>query len=242
MLIEVSGIFAHVIRKPIKHLRIAVCPPEAEVEVSAPMGMEEASIRMALIHRLPWIRTEQREMLSQLRLTRRSFVSGESHYFKGKRYLLKVIEIPTGQPHRIVIKGRYMEMYVYATTTRDARENLQQEWFRDYLKGELERRLPVLTAKIGVPVPTFQIRKMRTRWGTCNKKSANIQINTNLAMKNPAGLEYVLIHELCHLIETDHNEKFLNLLNQHCPNWQHIRSSLNAEPLSYEDSWDKASY
>lgn len=242
MHIEVSGIFAQVIRKPIKHLRIAVCPPDAEVEVSAPMSMDEDAIRLALIHRLPWIRSEQREMLSQLRLTKRSFVSGESHYFKGKRYLLKVIEIPTGQPHRIVLKGKYMEMYVYASTTRDARENLQQEWYRDYLKGELERKLSVLAAKIGVPVPTYLIRKMRTRWGTCNKESTNIQINTDLAMKNPAGLEYVLIHELCHLIETDHNETFINLLNQHCPNWRHIRSSLNAEPLSFEASWGKELY
>lgn len=237
MYIEVSDIFAQVIRKPIKHLRIAVCPPDAEVEVSAPMGMDEDAIRLALIHRLPWIHTEQRELLSQLRLTKRSFVSGESHYFRGKRYLLKVIEVPTGQPHRIVVKGKYMEMYVYASTTRDARENLQQEWYREFLKGELERRLPILAEKIGVPVPMYQIRKMRTRWGTCNKAISSIQINTDLAMKNPAGLEYVLIHELCHLIETDHNEKFINLLNRYCPNWQHIRLSLNAEPLSYEDSW-----
>lgn len=238
MIIEVSDIVAQVIRKPIKHLRIAVCPPDAKVEISAPMGMDEDSIRLALIHRLPWIRTEQREMLSQLRLTKRSFVSGESHYFKGKRYLLKVIEIPTGQPHRIVVRGKFMEMYVYASTTRNAREKLQQEWYREYLKGELERRLPVLSAKIGVPIPTYQIRKMRTRWGTCNKSLCNIQINTDLAMKNPAGLEYVLIHELCHLIENDHNERFMNLLCQYCPNWKHIRSALNAEPLSHVEDWD----
>lgn len=237
MHIEVADIFAQVIRKSIKHLRIAVCPPDAEVEVSAPMGMDEDAIRLALIHRLPWIHAEQRELLSQLRLTKRSFVSGESHYFRGKRYLLKVIDILPGQPHRIEVKGKYMEMYVYASTTRDARENLQQEWYREYLKGELERRLPILAEKIGVPVPTYQIRKMRTRWGTCNKTAVSIQINTDLAMKNPAGLEYVLIHELCHLIETDHNEKFINLLDSYCPNWQYIRSSLNAEPLSYEDSW-----
>lgn len=239
MLIEVAGIRARIIRKPIKHLRIAVCPPDAKVEVSAPLGMDDDSIRLALIHRLSWIRTEQREMLTQSRLTKRSFESGESHYFRGKRYLLKIVEIPLGQPHKIVLKGRCMEMHIYAATSRDARENLQQEWYRGYLKEELERRLPILAEQIGVPVPTYQIRKMRTRWGTCNQNSANIQINTDLAMKNPAGLEYVLIHELCHLQEKDHNEKFLELISQHCPNWRHIRAELNAEPLSYEDEWDE---
>lgn len=238
MRVEAAGIHAQIIRKPIRHLRIAVRPPDAGVEVSAPMGMDEDAIRLALIHRLPWIRTEQREMLAQRRLTRRSFESGESHYFKGKRYLLKIIVVPTGQPHRIVLRGKYMEMYVYASTSRDAKERLQMEWYREHLKEELERRLPLLAEQMGVPMPTYQIRKMRTRWGTCNKTTVNIQINTDLAMKNPAGLEYVLIHELCHLHEQDHNERFLQLLSQHCPNWRHIRASLNAEPLSYEDEWE----
>lgn len=238
MHINIAGIEAEIKRKQIKHLRIAVCPPYALVEVSAPMGMDEDAIRLALIRRLLWIRSEQREMLAQLRLTKRSFESGESHYFMGKRYLLKIIEIPAGMPHRIALRGRYMEMYVYASTSRNAREELQQRWYRDHLREELNRRLPVLAEAIGVPVPTYQIRKMRTRWGTCNKSEINIQINTVLAMKRPAGLEYVLIHELCHLHETDHNERFMELLSKFCPNWQHIRSSLNAEPLSYEDSWE----
>lgn len=239
MRVEIAGIVAEIKRKQIKHLRIAVCPPDAQVEVSAPMGMDEDAIRLALIRRLPWIRAEQREMLAQLRLTKRSFVSGESHYFQGKRYLLKIIEIPAGMPHRIALRGRYMEMYVYASTSRDAREDLQQKWYRDYLREELNRRLPVLAEAIGVPAPTYQIRKMRTRWGTCNKSEINIQINTDLAMKHPAGLEYVLIHELCHLHETSHNERFIELLNHYCPNWKHIRASLNAEPLSYEDNWEE---
>lgn len=238
MHINIAGIEAKIKRKQIKHLRIAVCPPDALVEVSAPMGMDEDAIRLALIRRLLWIRSEQREMLAQLRLTKRSFESGESHYFMGRRYLLKIIEIPAGMPHRIALRGRYMEMYVYASTSRNAREELQQRWYRDHLREELNRRLPVLAEAIGVPVPTYQIRKMRTRWGTCNKSEINIQINTDLAMKRPAGLEYVLIHELCHLHETDHNERFMELLSKFCPNWQHIRSSLNAEPLSYEDSWE----
>lgn len=238
MHIEAAGIHARIMRKPIKHLRISVCPPNAGVEASAPMEMDEEAIRLALIHRLPWIRTEQRAMLAQRRLTKRSFASGESHYFRGQRYLLKIILIPIGQPHKIVLRGKYMEMYVHASTSRDARELLQRKWYRSYLKEELESRLPLLAAQIGVPVPTYQIRKMRTRWGTCNKTAANIQINTDLAMKSPAGLEYVLIHELCHLHEQDHNERFIALLSQYCPNWRHIRASLNAEPLSYEDEWE----
>lgn len=237
MVISVADLEAQIIRKPIKHLRIAVCPPDAGVEVSAPLEMDEDVIRLALIHRLTWLRTERKNMLEQLRLGKHTYESGESHYFRGKRYLLKIVEVSMGKPHGIVLRGKYMEMHVYASTTPEARNKLLQGWYRSYLKSQLEEKLPLLAAKIGVPVPKYRIRKMRTCWGTCNKGAQNIQINTDLAMKLPSGLEYVLVHELCHLVEASHNDKFIALLSRFCPNWRYIQSQLNAEPLSYETGW-----
>jgi predicted metal-dependent hydrolase len=231
--ITVQGMPVEVVRKNIKHLHLAVYPPDGRVRVSVPVRLTDEDVRLAVISRLGWIRRRQEMFQSQERQSAREFVSGESHFVQGRRYRLDVIE--ENGPAAVRLRNNStLELRVRPGTARDKREEILNHWYRELLKNQIAQLLPKWEKKIGVTVSEWGVRKMKTRWGTCNIEARRIWVNLELAKKPPQCLEYIMVHEMVHLLERRHNDRFLALMDKHLPNWRHMRDELNREPLAHE--------
>lgn len=233
--IEVRGLSIEVIHKDIKHLYIRVHPPNGQIRVSAPLRFDEDTVRMAIISRLGWIRKKQVEFAKQQRQSQREFVTGESHYFAGKRYRLDVTEQncpPKVQP----LNNTRIRLIVRPGTDRDKREAILLAWYREYLYTQLSPLLAKWQPKMDVSVNEVRIKKMKTLWGSCNTKAKRIWLNLELAKKPNSCLIYVLVHEMTHLLERHHNDRFRELMDTFLPQWRSYRGELNKAPLAYE-SW-----
>lgn len=232
--IDVRGIAVEIVRKDIKHLHLGVYPPEGRVRVAAPLRLDDDAVRMAVISRLAWIRRKQAEFEGQDRQSRREYVTGESHYFEGRRYRLDVVE--SGGPTGIHLRGNsWIEMRVRPETSRDAREAMLYRWYRDRLRERIPEMIAKWEPRIGVTVADWRIRRMKTRWGTCNWEAGRIWLNSELAKKPVSCLEYVVVHEMVHLIERGHNERFRAILDRVMPGWGGRVDELNHERLADEE-------
>ncbi|MYA43441.1 MAG: M48 family metallopeptidase [Gemmatimonadetes bacterium] len=233
--IEIRGIEVEIVRKDIKHLHLGVYPPEGRVRVAAPLRLDNDAVRLAVISRLAWIRRKRAEFQGQDRQSRREFVTGESHYFEGRRYRLDVIEStgPTGVRLR---DKAWMEMRVRPDTERDAREAMLYRWYRAQLRDRIPQMIAEWEPRIGVTVVDWRIRRMKTRWGTCNPEVGRIWLNSELAKKPVSCLEYVVVHEMIHLIERGHGEPFRRMLDRLLPGWQTRRAELNRDYLP-DETW-----
>ncbi len=229
--IEVGGVAVDIVRKDIKHLHLGVYPPDGRVRVATPLHLDNEGVRLAVVSRLAWIRRKRNEFLQQDRQSRRELVTGESHYFEGRRYRLDVEESP-GPPRIRLRNASWIAMRVRPSTSRDTREAVLYRWYRDRLR----ERIPGLIAKweprIDVAVRDWRIRRMKTKWGTCNPVAGRIWLNTELAKKPPACLEYVVVHEMIHLVERNHTERFRGILDRALPDWRQRVERLNREPLA----------
>lgn len=222
------------VRKHIKNLHLGVYPPSGRVRVAAPIRLNEDAIRLAVISRLGWIRRQQARFAHQARQSLRELTTGESHYFQGRRYRLDVIEV-SGAPTVRVVTNRLLELRVARGTSRVRREAVLQEWYR----GTLRERIPALLRKweprIGVEVAEVRIRRMKTRWGSCNAAARRIWLNLELAKKPASCLEYVLVHEIVHVLERRHTDRFRALMDGIMPQWRVHRDELNRAPLAHEE-------
>lgn len=231
--ITVAGIQVAVVRKPIKNLHLGVYPPDGRVRVAAPMAISDAAVRVAIIGRLSWIKQKQAGFARQTREPRREMTSGESHYYRGRRYRLQVVETD-GAP-RVELRGHQaMVLHVHAGWTAHDRELLLQGWYRDRLREVVARLLSRWQENLGVEVGHWGIRRMKTKWGSCNPKARRILLNLELVKKPAACLEYVLVHELAHLRVAKHDAEFLRIMDRHLPTWRRRRTELNATPLAKE--------
>lgn len=230
--ITISGIDIELVRKDIKNIHLGVYPPSGRVRIAAPARMDEASIRLFAISKLSWIRKHQKNFSEQRRETPREFVSGESHYFLGHRYLLQVIE-HTGNNRVHLRNKKYMDLYVKPGATLEQRGRALREWYR----RELKKLVPPLIAKweevVGVKVEDWGVKQMRTKWGTCNIEARRIWLNLELAKKPVGCLEYIIAHELVHLHERNHTARFVALMDRFMPNWRGCRDVLNSMPVSH---------
>jgi predicted metal-dependent hydrolase len=230
----VRGIDIDVVYKDIKHLHIGVYPPLGRVRVAAPRRLDDDRVRLAVIQRLTWIKQQREQFQAAERQTAREMVSGESHYVWGVRHRLKVMERP-GRTHAEVDGDRLL-LYVPPMTSRDERLEVLQRWQRE----QLRHRIPELVAKwepvIGRAVAKWSIRRMKTKWGSCNPATAHIWFNLELAKKHPHCLEYVVMHEMVHLLERNHGARFTKLMDKFMPDWRSRRQQLNSEPLA-EENW-----
>jgi predicted metal-dependent hydrolase len=233
--LTVRGIDIDVIYKDIKHLHIGVYPPLGRVRVAAPRRLDDTHVRLAVIERLPWIKQQREQLRSAARQSEREMVTGESHYVWGMRRRLKVIERP-GRPH-FELDGERLLLYVPAGTTAERRRELLVHWYRD----QLRRAIPDLIAKwepiLGVSVPRWTIRRMKTKWGSCNRETGHIWVNVELAKKHPHSLEYILVHEMAHHLERNHGTRFTKLMDRSLPNWRSLRDQLNDAPLA-DEHWE----
>ena len=234
--IDVNGLTVDVVRKNSKNLHIAVYPPVGRIRVAAPLLVDDDAVRLAVISRIAWIKRQQIKFEEQERQSARDYVSGESHYFQGARYLLNVIELDA--PGQVTVRNKkYLDLYVRPGSDALQRERILQAWYRAHLRAVIP---PILTAwepKLGVEATEFGIKHMKTKWGTCNIEAHRIWLNLELAKKSERCLEYIVVHEMMHLLERQHNEHYLELMNHFMPQWRQYREELNRAPLAYEE-WE----
>ena len=232
--IEVSGIPVEIVRKEIKNLHVGVYPPSGRVRVAAPMRLDDEAVRLAVISRLGWIRRKQTEFEGQVRQSQREFVTGESHYFEGRRYRLDVIE--RDAPPTVKLRNNTrLELGVRPNSDREAREAVLHRWYRCHLRDQLPPLVAKWGPKLGVSVEDVRIKKMKTLWGSCNIEARRIWLNLELAKKPSSCLAYILVHEMVHLLERHHNDRFNELMDNFLPQWRIYREELNRAPLSHED-------
>lgn len=231
--LTVAGIDVDVIYKDIKNLHIGVYPPAGRVRVAAPLRLDDDAVRLALVQRLPWIKRQRDRLRTAERQSLREMVTGESHYVWGNRYRLKVIERP-GRAH-VELDGDRLLLYIAPDTATDKRRELLDRWYREQLRGAIPDIISRWEPILDVKVPRFSIRRMKTKWGSCNRETGHIWFNIELAKKNHENLEYIAVHEMTHLLERGHGERFTKLMDRFMPDWRARRDQLNHAPLAYEE-------
>lgn len=223
--VQVNDIEINVVKKNIKNIHLAVYPPSARVRISAPFGYDDETIRLFALSKWAWIKDNIEIVKKQTRIPPKDYVSGESHYLFGKRYLFKLEE---GKKNSIEIKGvNNIIMTVRSGTSRETKYQMMEKWYREQLKKKILKLLPKWEEKTGLNIEKWHIKKMKTRWGTCNSKNKSVMFNTELAKYHSKNIEYVILHELTHLIEHTHNQIFVSNMEKYMPNWRHYRDELN---------------
>lgn len=232
--ITVSNITIDVVRKDIKNLHLAVYPPTGRVRIATPLKIDDEAVRLFAISKLSWIKKHRQSFAKQRRETKREYVSGESHYFEGHRYLLNVI-YRNATPKVVIRNKTYLDLYVRPNSSTAQRERVMTEWYR----GRLKNKIPTLIEKwqrlIGVQVDDWKVKRMKTKWGTCKAELKQIWLNLELAKKPTSCLEYIIVHELVHLLERHHNDRFIALMDKFMPQWRFHQAELNQLILGYND-------
>ena len=229
----IGDLIIDVVQKNIKNLHLSVYPPDGKIKVAAPDKMDLDSIRIYVISKLGWIRKQQSKFLNQERESVREFINRESHYFLGKRYLLNIIE--SEAPSKIEIKYKTLNLYVRPNSDLLKKKELLDEWYRNQLRQILKKIVVKWEERIGIKIEELYIKKMRTKWGSCNIESKRIWINLELAKKDIECIEYILVHEMVHFLERNHNNNFIAYMNRFLPEWKVIRDTLNKAPVSHID-------
>ena len=228
--IDLGEIAVEVVKKDIKNIHLRVYPPTGKVRISAPFRMNAETIRIFLISKLGWINKQQKKLREQQRETPREYLDRESHYVWGQRYLLQVTEVDAAPA--VELKHNKMLLRVRPGTSQDKKQTIVDEWYRARIKNAVPSLIAKWEPLMGVKVDRFFVRKMKTRWGSCTPHSKSIRLNTNLAKKPPECLEYVVVHEMVHLLVHDHGDRFTTLMDRYLPGCRVIRQTLNEAPLA----------
>jgi predicted metal-dependent hydrolase len=214
--IDVNGLVVNVVRKDIKNLHVAVYPPAGRIRVAAPLLVDDEAVRLAV--------------------TEREYVNGESHYFQGARYRLNIVVHDA--PGKVVVRNkRYIDLYARPGSDKVQRGRVMSAWYRAYLRQAVPPLIEKWEKIIGVHVADWGIKEMKTRWGSCNIEAGRIWVNLELAKKSGKCLEYIVVHEMMHLLERHHDEQFLKLMNKFMPQWREYRDLLNRAPLAHAE-WE----
>jgi hypothetical protein len=230
--IRLGDIVIAMTRKAIKHVHLSVHPPLGRVSLVAPTGTRPEVARAYAISKIGWIRDQRAKLQGQARETRRQFVERESHYLWGRRYLLSVVEEDAKPSVRL--SHRKLTLVVRPGSSKAKREEVMHDWHKALLHEAVPPLIRKWQAKLGVTLSGYFLQRMKTKWGGCNHRAGNIRLNTELVKKPKDLVEYVVVHEMLHLIEPTHSERFIALLDEHCPTWREARAELNALPLSAE--------
>ena len=223
---EIDGLSIEIERKPIKHLHLAVYPPDGRVHLSMPEDLKDDDARLFIVAKWQWIERQRKDILEHPRQTERMYISGENHYFLGERYILNVREMPI--PPCIVLKGNQMYMYVRPGTSPKRREEALREWYRGRLQNIIAPLMEKWGKKMNEADVKWQVHSMKDRWGSCTIRSRRILFNIELARVPQQCIEYIVVHELLHLREKNHNKIFEALLTKYLPDWQKRRKTMNA--------------
>jgi predicted metal-dependent hydrolase len=232
--ISIGEITVDVVRKKIKNMHLAVYPPTGRVRLAVPLWMNAEAVRLFAVSKLGWIRRHQRNFADQERLGPREYKERESHYFQGRRYLLRIRET-SGAGYIDLQSKTYLDLYVKPDAGLEYRRNVIKEWHRRELKKSIAELVEHWTKKMNVQVAFWGVKQMKTKWGSCNITQKRIWLNLELAKKPIPCLEYVLVHELAHLLERHHNDRFHALVSQYLPGWKQLRDELNRLPVNHAD-------
>jgi predicted metal-dependent hydrolase len=230
--ITLGEIAVDVVFKDIKNVHLSVYPPAGRVRISAPSRMSVDTVRLFAVSKLGWIKQQQKRLQAQARETPREYLDRESHYLWGKRYLLKVVE--NDSPPEVTTRHKQMILQVRPGTEDKRKKEILEAWYRQRLRETVAPMIATREPSLGVKVEKVFVQQMKTKWGSCNPKSATIRINTELAKKPPECLEYLVLHEMVHLLEPTHNHRFISLMDQFMPNWKIHRQVLNGLPVKHE--------
>ena len=231
--LDLGGIEVDVIFKDIKNVHLSVYPPTGRVRIAAPEHMSLDSVRVFAVSKLAWIKKQQKKLREQERETPRDYLDRESHYVWGKRYLLKIVEV--NDAPSVEFKAGKMILRVRSGTSAEARSAIVSKWYRKQMKAAIPDLLAKWEPIIGVNVERVFVQKMKTKWGSCNPDGHSLRLNTDLVKRPPYYLEYILVHELTHLLEKTHNDRFTTLMDRFMPQWREYREMLNTSPLTHED-------
>ncbi len=232
-LIQIGDISITVTRKSIKNVHLSVHPPEGRVTLSAPTETRLEVARAYAISKLNWIRTQQEILRNQARETPREFIERESHYLWGRRHLLTVVERDI-KPS-IIVDHKRITLGVRPGSDHAKRASIIHQWHKTLLHDLIPLLINKWEPKLGVKVTAYFLQRMKTKWGSCNHKAGHIRLNTELVKKPKDLIEYVVVHEMLHLIEPTHNDRFISLITEHFPNWREARVELNELPLVAEE-------
>lgn len=223
------GLPIEVLRKPIKHLYLRVYPPAGRVSVSIPWQTSAPRLRHFLDQKWPWIEQQRARIIQMLTLPPAQWISGEQHPCLGQTYTLEVHEQTEGG-QRVVLQGRTLVLRVPPTAGRDVRQHVLETWYRQVLKAQIPPLLAHWQPRIGVQVSAWGVKKMKTRWGSCNTVARRIWLSLGLVHYPLPCVEQVLVHELIHLLERGHTPRFWALMDHFLPDWQRSRALLNGRP------------
>jgi predicted metal-dependent hydrolase len=231
--LTVAGINVDVVHKDIKNLHIGVYPPLGRVRVAAPAQLDDEQIRLAVVQRLSWINRKRKQLRDAERQSEREMISGETHHVWGVRHRLTVVERPGKR--EVAVRGSRLVLSVPAGTGAALRRRVVEDWHREQLRARIPELIARWEPKVGKTVSHWQIKRMKTKWGSCNPEAARLWFNVELGKKHPLCLEYVVVHEMAHLLERNHGERFTNLMTLLLPDWRSRRDQLNGAPLSHEE-------
>jgi predicted metal-dependent hydrolase len=231
--VQLGQLKIDVTRKDIKNVHLSVHPPTGRVRIAAPRHLSDDAIRVFVVGKLRWIRLQQGKLREQERETPREYLNRETHYVWGHRCLLSVVERDT--PPSVEWRPRRLTLYVRPGTDTNRRAEALEAWYRGQLRTVAAPLVARLQQRLGVRVTRLFVQRMRTRWGSCNAVARTVRLNTELAKKPAECLEYVLIHEMAHILESTHNARFVALMDQFMPDWPHRRELLNRLPVRHED-------
>jgi len=235
MRFNLGAIDVDVTLKKIKNIHLSVHPPTGRVRISAPSHMNLENIRIFAISKLGWIKQQQKKLREQARETKREYLERESHFLWGRRYLLQVME--SNSPPMIEHRQSKLILRIRPKASKAKRQELFDEWYRSQIKSIAPALVEKWEPLIGVKVGKVYVQRMKTKWGSCNPNSKSIRLNTDLAKKPRECLEYIVVHEIAHLIEPTHNLRFVELMDRLMPKWKFYKEMLNRLPVRHED-WD----
>lgn len=229
--LQFEDLIIDVEQKNIKHIYLRVYPPAGRVRITAPLGISLDTIRNYAISKLSWIKKQQEKFKDQEKP--KQFLQGEIHYYNGKDYLLQIVE-GTASP-KVELRNNKIVLYIHPNTPREKRQDILNKWYRCQLKMMVPVLIEKWEKKLNVKVNEFRIKKMKTRWGTCNYRAKRVWLSLELAKKSPECLEYVVVHEMVHLLERSHNKIFIAHMDKHLPNWRCYKEGLNRLPGKPKD-------
>jgi predicted metal-dependent hydrolase len=230
--IALGAIEADVVFKDIRNVHLTVLPPKGRVRISAPRHMALDTVRVFALSKLSWIKSQREKIAEQEREPSREYLERESHYVWGRRYLLKlqVDDVPS-----VVLRHRTLVLALKEGAGLAARQAVLSRWYRDQVRERAGALVAAWSRTLGLDMPRVHVQHMKTKWGSCSPARRSIRLNTELAKKPPGCLEYIVVHELVHLLEPTHNERFKALMRAFLPDWEDRRRELNRLPVRHED-------
>ncbi|WMM25114.1 SprT family zinc-dependent metalloprotease [Tissierella sp. MB52-C2] len=224
--IIIDDIEIEITKKNIKNIYLSVNPSNGEVRISAPRKMTEDAIRLFVVSKISWIEKQKEKFDNQEKIMEKEYITGESHYYFGESYLLNVIYQSSNKAKVEIRNKKYIDLYVKEGSSKEKREYIIKEWYRKELKSIIPSMIDKWEKIMNLKVKEWGVKQMKTRWGTCNPNAGRIWLNLELAKTPLHFLEYIIVHEMAHLIEKGHGDKFKAIMDKYYPNWRNVRKEL----------------